>query len=52
MLLTTPADALSVPKAATADSFVLHAPLELMARVGLLPFVRADRRDDAIDPHV
>ena len=49
MLLTTPADALSVPKAATADSFVLHAPLELMARVGLLPFVHADRRDDAID---
>lgn len=49
MLLMTPADALSIPKAATADSFVLHAPLELMARVGLLPFVHASRRDEAAD---
>lgn len=48
MLLTTPADELSVPKADPADSFVLHAPLELMARVGLLPFVEPARRDDAV----
>lgn len=38
----------AVPKAAPADSFVLHAPLELVARVGLLPFVAADRRADAL----
>jgi hypothetical protein len=48
MLLTTPADELSVPKADPADSFVLHAPLEVMARVGLLPFVDPARRDDAL----
>jgi hypothetical protein len=33
--------ALSVPRAAPADSFVLHAPLELVARIGIL-----DRLDD------
>jgi hypothetical protein len=38
----------SVPRAAPADSFVLHAPLELMARVGLLPFVRPDEREPAL----
>jgi hypothetical protein len=38
----------SVPRAAPADSFVLHAPLELMARVGLLPFVAADERGAAV----
>jgi len=48
MLLMTPADELSAPKADPADSFVLHAPLELMARVGLLPFVDPGRRDDAV----
>ena len=48
MLLMTPADALSVPKAAPADSFVLHAPLELLGRVGLLPYVHASRHDDAL----
>src|SRR5437763_7502158 len=31
---------ISVPKLAPADSFVLHAPLELLARALLLPFVR------------
>lgn len=40
--------ALSVPKAAPADSFVLHAPLELMARVQLLAFVPPDRGDAAL----
>ncbi len=38
----------SIPRAEPADSFVLHAPLELMARVGLLPFVPPDRRGAAL----
>lgn len=41
-------DTLSVPKAAPADSFVLHAPLELMARVHLLQFLRAGDREAAL----
>lgn len=39
---------IAVPKAAPPDSFVLHAPLELLARVGLVPLVEPSRRDDAI----
>ncbi len=35
------------PKAAPPDSFVLHAPLELMARAGLLARVAPDARDAA-----
>ena len=35
------------PKAAPPDSFVLHAPLELMARAGLLARVGPDARDVA-----
>jgi hypothetical protein len=35
---------LSVPRADPADSFVLHAPLELLARATLLPLVTDDRR--------
>jgi len=35
---------ISRPRQQPADSFVLHAPLELAARVGLLPFVRPDAR--------
>ncbi len=42
------ADVIAVPKAAPADSFVLHAPLELMARVGLLAHLPASRQADAI----
>jgi hypothetical protein len=38
---------LAVPKDAPADSFVLHAPLELLARRGLFPHVRPDGRDAA-----
>jgi hypothetical protein len=38
----------SIPRAAPADSFVLHAPLELAARVGLLPFVDSDQREPAL----
>ncbi|MBU6317763.1 MAG: hypothetical protein KGR47_14715, partial [Acidobacteria bacterium] len=37
-------EVISVPKAAPADSFVLHAPLELLARVGLVPLVHPRRR--------
>ncbi|HEY3832559.1 MAG TPA: hypothetical protein VGO03_09725 [Acidimicrobiia bacterium] len=52
MLATTPlpptvldaAAAIAVPREAPADSFVLHAPLELMARVGLLPYLDAETR--------
>lgn len=39
---------IAVPKAAPADSFVLHAPLELLARVGLVPLVHPRRRAEAI----
>lgn len=35
------------PKAAPPDSFVLHAPLELMARAGLIARVSPDGRDGA-----
>jgi hypothetical protein len=38
---------LAAPKRAPADSFVLHAPLELLARAGLLPFVRPAMRERA-----
>jgi hypothetical protein len=37
-----------VPRDAPADSFVLHAPLELMARVGLLPYLDAGTQREAI----
>ena len=39
---------IAVPKAADPNSFVLHAPLELLARVGLVPLVSPARRDEAI----
>jgi hypothetical protein len=56
MLATTPlhptivdaAEAISVPRQQVASSFVLHAPLELMARVGLLPYVDAAAQDEAV----
>jgi len=38
---------LSTPKEAPADSFVLHAPLELLARAALLPRVSPRGRDAA-----
>ena len=41
------APALAVPKEAPADSFVLHAPLELLARRGLFRHVRTVGRDAA-----
>lgn len=45
----TIADAMSIPKAAPADSFVLHAPLELMARTQLLRHVPVAARQAAIE---
>src|SRR6478672_7587637 len=56
MLVTTPlpqtivdaAEAISVPRQQLADSFILHAPLELMGRVGLLPYLDDDTREAAI----
>jgi hypothetical protein len=41
-------EAISMPKAAPPDSFVLHAPLELLARVGLAPLVHPTRRTEAV----
>jgi hypothetical protein len=41
------AEVVAVPKEAPADSFVLHAPLELLARVGLLRAVRPDAREQS-----
>lgn len=38
---------LSVPRENPADSFVLHAPLELAARAALLPHVRPGQREVA-----
>src|SRR5438067_7610501 len=46
-LIRTAARAISTPKVAPADSFVLHAPLELLARAALLPFVADPHRDEA-----
>jgi hypothetical protein len=46
-LLRWAAQHLSVPKADPANSFVLHAPLELMARAALLPLVNDAHRDEA-----
>lgn len=41
------AEVVSRPKQAPADSFVLHAPLELLARIGLLSHVRPSHRASA-----
>jgi hypothetical protein len=38
---------LAVPRAAPADSFVLHAPLELIGRAALLPHVAPGAREQA-----
>ena len=40
-------EVLAVPRSDPADSFVLHAPLELVARAALLPFVQPPMRDRA-----
>ncbi len=41
------ATTLTRPRVDEADSFVLHAPLELLARTALLPMVRPDQRSAA-----
>jgi len=46
-LLAWAAADVAVPKVDPADSFVLHAPLELLARAALLPRVAAPARDGA-----
>lgn len=46
-LLSWAAEVISVPNAGPADSFVLHAPLELMARAALLPLVHRAHRSHA-----
>ena len=47
MLIQTVAAIIAPPKAQARSSFLLHAPLELLARASLLPHVPADKRDDA-----
>jgi hypothetical protein len=46
-LVEAAAERLAVPRVEPADSFVLHAPLELMARAGLLAHVDPASREDA-----
>jgi hypothetical protein len=47
LLVQSVAAAIAPPKAQARSSFLLHAPLELLARTWLLPYVSADKRDDA-----
>src|SRR5689334_14082648 len=46
-LVVAAADVVARPKVAPANSFVLHAPLALLARAGLLPYVAPAERDAA-----
>ena len=46
-LASAVADVIAVPRVRPADSFVLHAPLELLGRTALLPQVSPSRRDEA-----
>lgn len=46
-LLDLAASLVAEPRVAPADSFALHAPLELLARRGLLGLVDPHRREDA-----
>ncbi len=46
-LIGAGAEVLAPPRFAPADSFVLHAPLELLARAGLLGYVRPAAREGA-----
>jgi hypothetical protein len=47
MLIQSVAVAIAAPKVEVRSSFALHAPLELLARAWLLPYVSPDKRDDA-----
>jgi len=44
-LFSLAASVVSIPKHDPANSFILHAPLELLARRALLQYVAPDRRD-------
>ncbi|HEV7733237.1 MAG TPA: hypothetical protein VGR62_13790 [Candidatus Binatia bacterium] len=46
-LIGAVADVVATPRRDPADSFVLHAPLELAARAALLPWIDPARRDRA-----
>ena len=46
-LVSTVASIISVPRVDVANSFVLHAPLELAARSALLPYVVEEQRIEA-----
>jgi hypothetical protein len=48
-LLAEVADVIRRPRQEPADSFVLHAPLELVARAALLPWVAPGRQEAARD---
>lgn len=48
-LIALAADEIAVPKVAPPGSFVLHAPLELMARVQLLSYIPLAMRASAIE---
>ncbi|HEY8215618.1 MAG TPA: hypothetical protein VIH82_00690 [Acidimicrobiia bacterium] len=48
-LVATVGDVVQRPRVEPADSFVLHAPLELAARSALLPWVARPARDEARD---
>src|SRR5580658_10474220 len=47
LLIQAVAAAIAPPKAQINSSFLLHAPLELLARAWLLPHVPPHRREDA-----
>ena len=46
-LLHAACELLSIPRDEAADSFTLHAPMELMARARLLPMVSTQERESA-----
>src|SRR5262245_31863295 len=48
-LVAAVADVIATPREDPADSFVLHSPLELVARAALLPFVAPEHRATARD---
>ncbi|MEO7428223.1 MAG: hypothetical protein ABIY48_02465, partial [Acidimicrobiales bacterium] len=46
-LVDATAATIAEPRAQAADSFILHAPLELLSRAALLPMVEPNRREAA-----
>ncbi len=47
LVIARTAEVVAIPRRDPADSFVLHAPLEIVARAGLLPYVAPDARPEA-----